>query len=106
MKKYLVLLSVVFSLLVVGIVAAQATVLEFQNAIWPYTGIVDNVNPGYGDNVSPTSPNFASFGTYGEGNGWTPDITVSYQYQFSPISITNPISMNNGLRLDGGSLTG
>lgn len=57
--------------------SAHATILEFGTVTGAgWTNITDNAHPGYGDNVTSTSD---AYGSYGEGTGFTPDITTNYQ---------------------------
>jgi hypothetical protein len=77
--------------------SAHATILEFGTVTGAgWTSVNDNTQPGYGDNVTSTSD---AYGSYGEGTGFTPDITTSYQNK------TNG-TIGNGLGLASGSSAG
>ncbi|MHB9073643.1 MAG: hypothetical protein ACYC6G_08970 [Desulfobaccales bacterium] len=98
MKRRAVSLMGVAALLVLLLaVAAQATVLEFDTLTSAgFASVGGNTHPGYGDNVTATSD---AFGSYLEGNGFTPDITTDYK------NLTFAV-LNNGLTLWAGSSAG
>lgn len=71
---------------VMATVPAQATILTFDISI-----AFGNVPATYGDNVTSTTNGFFS---YGEGNGFTPNVTVDYATRV--ISTGNVFSNNLG----------
>lgn len=78
--------------------AAKATVLDFNTLTGLGLGsVIGNSSPGYGDNVNALSD---TWGTYQEGNGFTPDVTVDYRNVFAG----NPPT--DGLSVWGGSTAG
>jgi len=98
MKQRAVSLMGVAALLVLALTAAaQATVLEFGTLTAAGTASVGgNTHPGYGDNVTATSD---AFGSYLEGNAFTPNITTDYK------NLTFAV-LHEGLTLWGGSSAG
>jgi len=57
---------------------AQATTMDFNNAVGSSANCVENsLQPCFGSHAnSTTDPN--GFGTYGQGNGFTPNVEVDY----------------------------
>jgi hypothetical protein len=67
---------------------AQATTLDFaQTTSFGTSSIINGTSPGYGDSVNGTSD---TFGNYGQGNGFTPNVTTTYQHFNNGTSTIDP----------------
>ncbi len=78
LKLLVVAFATLTSSLLTGGGSTHATILIFEGLKDSGGNTLVNrgdINPNYGDNVG-ASPN--SFGSYGQGNGFTPNITVNY----------------------------